>query len=120
MNLLGTAVRHSTFGEGTILDQSGNYIVVGFAEGKKEFLYPNVFSKHITAVDPQMAALIKADVVQYEASEATVLENERQQRIATQNARRETMQAAAAAVKSRSKKKPAKPAPKPPEEPVQS
>jgi hypothetical protein len=116
MNLLGTVIRHETFGEGTILDHSGNYLVIAFAQGKKEFLYPSAFSKHITAVDPAIAESIKAEVAIYEASEAAISEKERLQRIATQNARREAIQKAATAVKSR-KKKPVKPVAKAAEEP---
>lgn len=116
MNLVGAAIKHTAFGDGTILDHTGNYLVIAFAQGKKEFLYPHAFSKYITANDPKIAASIKADVAKYEASEAAILENERQQRIAAQNARREAIQKAATAVKP-AKKRAAKPAPKTPEEP---
>ncbi len=104
MNLLGTVVRHAAFGEGTILDHSGNYLVIAFAQGKKEFLYPNAFSKHITAVDPKIAASIKVEVEKYEASEAAILENERLQRNAVQNARREAIQKAATAATPKKKR----------------
>lgn len=99
MNILGAAVRHSGFGEGTILDQSDTYLVVAFAQGNKEFLYPNAFAKHITAVDPEIAAQIKAEVAIYEASEAAIQENKRLQRIAANNTRREAVLKAATAKK---------------------
>lgn len=107
MNLLGTVIKHSAFGEGTILDHSGNYLVISFAQGKKEFVYPNAFSKHISAVDPEIAAFIKSEVAVYEASEAAMAENQRLQRIAADNKRREAMQKAATAKKP-SKKRSAK------------
>ncbi len=102
MNLQGAAVRHSGFGDGTILDHTGNYLVIAFAQGKKEFLYPNAFSKHIQAVDPEIAAFINAEVAQYEASEDAIQKNKQLERIAADNLRREAMLKAAAA------KKPAK------------
>jgi hypothetical protein len=116
MNLLGAAVRHATFGEGTVLDQTGNYLVISFAEGKKQFLFPNAFSKHITAVDPKIAVSIKTEVAKYEASEVAILEQNRLQRIAAQYAQRDAMMKAAAAAKPL-KKKAAKPAVKAAEEP---
>jgi hypothetical protein len=117
MNLLGTVVRHAAFGEGTVLEHSGNYLVIAFAQGKKEFLYPNAFSKHIVAVDPKIAASIKTEVEKYEASEAAISEKERLQRIAAQYARREALQQAATAKKTPKKKKVAKPVAKVSEEP---
>jgi hypothetical protein len=101
MNLLGTVITHSAFGKGTILEHTGNYLVISFAQGQKEFLYPNAFSKHISAVDPEIAALIKTEVAVYEASEVAILENKRQEMVAQQYRRREALQKAAA-------KKPAK------------
>lgn len=102
MNLLGATVNHTGFGEGTVLDHTGNYLTIAFAQGKKEFLYPNAFSKHIKAVDPEIAALVNAEVAIYEASEDAILENKRQQLIAASNTRRDALQKASTA------KKPAK------------
>ncbi len=102
MNLLGTVITHSAFGEGTILEHTGNYLVISFAQGQKEFLYPNAFSKHISAVDPEVADFIKTEVAVYEASEVAILENKRQEMIAQQYKRREALQ------KATTTKKPAK------------
>lgn len=117
MNLLGTVIKHASFGEGTILDHSGNYLVVAFADGNKQFLYPSAFAKHITAVDPAIAASIQDDVAAYEVSQAAIAEKERLQRIDSQNARKEAIQKAATAVKPK-KKKAAKPVAKVAEEPA--
>lgn len=105
MNLLGAFVRHATFGEGTILSQSGNYLDIAFADGKKEFLYPKVFSKYITAVDPKIAVFLKAEVTKFEATEAAISESNRLQRTAEQAAHRDAVQKASAKPK---KKAPAK------------
>lgn len=104
MNLNGAIVKHATFGEGTILDLTSNYLSIGFAEGKKTFLYPAAFCKHITAVDPEIAAFIKTEVAAYQTSAATISENIRLQRINMQNARKDTLQKAAATPKARKKK----------------
>lgn len=113
MNLLGASVRHATFGEGTILSQSGNYLHITFADGKKEFLYPNVFSKYITAVDPKIAAFVKAEVAKYEATEAAISESNRLQRIAKLAAHKDALQKASTKAKPQ-KKKPVKPMAKEP------
>ncbi len=99
MNLLGTVITHSAFGKGTILEHTGNYLVISFAQGQKEFLYPNAFSKHISAVDPEVAAFIKTEVAVYEASEVAILENKRQEMVAQQYRLREALQKARAAKK---------------------
>ena len=112
MNLNGAAVRHVTFGEGTILDHTGSYLFIDFAEGRKEFPYPGAFCKHIKAIDPTIAALIEADVVAYQSSEDAIMENNRLQMAA---ARKDSFMKAASPAKG-AKKKAAKPKSKPAEE----
>ena len=42
---VGTAVKHKTFGEGTVvwMDKAKKYIRVKFAAGEKEFIFPDAF-----------------------------------------------------------------------------
>lgn len=51
MQLVGEKVTHKVFGSGTIINQSKTVITVLFAEGQKQFSYPNseTFTKFLTA-----------------------------------------------------------------------
>lgn len=51
MHLLGKAIKHKTFGEGTITAISDNIIAVSFPRGEKKFLYPDAFEQFLKARD---------------------------------------------------------------------
>ena len=44
-------VRHTAFGEGTIIENDGKYITVQFSAAKKKFVYPDLFEKFLTLAD---------------------------------------------------------------------
>lgn len=48
MQLIGQAVKHSTFGKGVVTDWDDNRITICFPEGEKRFIYPDAFSNFLT------------------------------------------------------------------------
>jgi len=56
-------VKHTAFGDGTVIAKSGQYITVQFAAAKKIFVYPDIFEKFLTLADGTVSDDIKADIV---------------------------------------------------------
>jgi hypothetical protein len=51
-------VIHKAFGEGTIIEHSGNYLVISFQTGEKKFIFPDAFKNFLTAKDTTITAQI--------------------------------------------------------------
>ncbi|QSX07223.1 hypothetical protein JYG23_07735 [Sedimentibacter sp. zth1] len=64
MNLINEKVNHNKFGEGQIIDQVNNHILIQFseAEGQKTFLYPDAFDHHLKLLNKAAKDSIKKDL----------------------------------------------------------
>lgn len=77
MDLNGQKVKHKTFGEGTIIEQTNEYLIVSFAQGNKRFVYPDAFSSFITALDPNIHTAVNKEIVEIEAEKLASLAAEK-------------------------------------------
>ena len=55
-------VKHKSFGDGTVIAKSGQYITVQFATTKKVFVYPDIFEKFLTPSDGTVSDEILEDI----------------------------------------------------------
>ena len=55
-------VKHKTFGDGTVISQSGKYMTVRFATAQKTFVYPDAFESFLTLADGTVSDEIKCDI----------------------------------------------------------
>ena len=55
MNLTNQIVIHKAFGEGTIIEHSGNYLTVSFQMGDKKFIFPDAFRNFLSAKDASIS-----------------------------------------------------------------
>ncbi|NMB26833.1 MAG: malate synthase, partial [Tissierellia bacterium] len=62
MNLVDKKVIHETFGKGSVVNYNDNYIKIDFESGAKRFVFPDVFGKYMTLVDPKAANLVKIKI----------------------------------------------------------
>ena len=58
MDIIGTKVKHASWGAGTIISLVNNYMEIEFSIGVKKLVYPDAFEKYIKADDPDMQAAI--------------------------------------------------------------
>lgn len=67
MNVLDKIVEHAIFGTGKITQQEESTLTVIFPEpyGKKKFLYPNVFAKHLTFCDAALLPKIEEELLSH-------------------------------------------------------
>ena len=96
--MLGIKVKHKFFGEGTIIEISGDYVVVEFPAKTSKFNYPDAFENFITAVDPEIQQKI-IDVINTEKAAAE------EKRLAEEAARKAAEEERRAAVVHTPKKK---------------
>lgn len=66
MNLLGHKVMHNQFGEGEVIQHSGDYITVLFGMGEKSFKYPGAFIGFLSIDDALIKAEIMKDISDFE------------------------------------------------------
>lgn len=52
-NLIGQAIRHTSFGKGIVTDLTDQRITVCFSRGDKNFIYPDAFASFLTLKDPR-------------------------------------------------------------------
>ena len=62
MDLIGCEVIHKSFGNGSVVDQSDEYITIKFMIGIKKFLYPDVFENFMTITNLQMQEKLNAEI----------------------------------------------------------
>ncbi len=62
VSLIGKAVRHKKFGQGTVVKQNEKNITATFPVGEKEFVYPDAFECFLTADDEQVRTEIRAEI----------------------------------------------------------
>lgn len=96
MQLIKQKVVHKAFGEGTIIDQSGENIIVKFSDRESKFIFPDAFIKFIKCTDQTLQAEIELAYEEKvkkarEASERKQLERE-QIRIQAEKLKRGTTQ----------------------------
>ncbi|HLR21140.1 MAG TPA: hypothetical protein VK087_03965 [Tissierellaceae bacterium] len=82
MNLINEKVIHDTFGEGSIVDQSKDYLEVNFKSGSKRFVFPDVFANYMSLVDGEIANLVNKEVDKMKKErKKEALQLEREQKI---------------------------------------
>ena len=86
MNLIGKKVKHSKFGNGSIIEQTDNIVSVKFASESdaKKFQYPTCFKSFLTLMDINIDAQIAHGIAEREEAERQ--EKERQANAAAQKA----------------------------------
>lgn len=52
--MIGYKVHHNNFGDGTIIDRSGNLLTVDFNGNKKKFIYPDAFEKFLKSANHEL------------------------------------------------------------------
>ena len=62
MDLINIKVRHKLLGEGIIVANENEYIIVKFKNDKKKFRYPNAFDKYLTAESIDIDQSIKKEI----------------------------------------------------------
>ena len=73
------AVKHKSFGNGTIIAQNGKYITVKFDSTQKVFVYPDIFEKFLTLSDGTVSEEILADIKAANDEKQAVLNNIREE-----------------------------------------
>ncbi len=65
MNVLNATVKHAIFGTGKIMQQEENILTVAFPKpyGKKKFLYPNAFAKHLKLCDAALRSEMEQELI---------------------------------------------------------
>ena len=48
MNLIGQAIRHNNYGKGVVIDMSPGNLTVCFADGDREFSFPDELGNTLT------------------------------------------------------------------------
>ena len=104
LNFIGIKVKHKAFGEGKVIDYSSNYLVISFAQGDKKFIYPDAFKTFITAVDPEVDALIKKEIADAEDAKVTATKAEKQRESTAEAASIEVAKRTVTVYKTRSAK----------------
>lgn len=69
MNVLNITVTHNKFGTGEITQQEDSILTVVFPKpyGKKKFLYPNAFVKHLSFCDEKLQSEMEQELVSHRA-----------------------------------------------------
>lgn len=62
MDLLGREVIHKSFGNGSVIEQSDEYITIKFLIGIKKFLYPDAFENFLSITNLQIQEKINAEI----------------------------------------------------------
>lgn len=78
MNVIGEKVIHSSFGEGTITDQTNGLITISFPIGDKKFIYPDAFKSFISIEDTKIKAAIDKEIQEAEAKKVDLLNQTKQ------------------------------------------
>lgn len=60
--MVGCKVFHNIFGDGTIIDKSGNLLTVNFNGDKKKFVYPDAFEKFLRSADHKLMLQVNRDL----------------------------------------------------------
>ena len=93
MDIIGTKVKHKSFGEGeiTLFDEANKRVTVRFCNGEQELGYPVCFEKHLEIYDANIRAEILDKIEQEKQTKLQEQEAEeikRQERIKTQEVER--------------------------------
>ncbi len=62
MNLVDKKVLHGTFGKGNIVSCNEEYVKVQFEEGKKKFVFPDVFGEFMSLTDTKASDLVQQKI----------------------------------------------------------
>lgn len=62
MNLIGIEVIHKSFGNGSVVEESDEYITIKFLIGIKKFLYPDAFENFLSITNLQIQEKINTEI----------------------------------------------------------
>ena len=67
MDVLNATVTHNIFGTGKITQQEESVLTIVFSKpyGKKRFLYPNAFAKHLTFCDTELRPEMEQELLSH-------------------------------------------------------
>lgn len=72
-------VVHKTFGEGTVTEQSGNYITVKFASAEKKFVYPDAFERFLSLSGGAVSSEIEADLERSKKAKQDIIDKKNEE-----------------------------------------
>lgn len=81
MILENLAVRHKSFGEGTVIAKNGQYFTVKFDKVEKTFVYPDIFEKFLTLADGSVSEEILNDLSVAKAKKQQILDKKAEENI---------------------------------------
>ena len=81
MILENLSVRHKSFGEGTVVSTSGQYITVKFEKMEKVFVYPDIFEKFLTLSDGTVSTEILEDLAVAKAKKQRIIDKKAEENI---------------------------------------
>jgi hypothetical protein len=91
MDLVNQIVIHKYFGDGKIIEQSGNYLTIIFDIGEKKFNFPDSFKDFLRAKDKTIDEQIRIFLMKFEEEQKRVnAEKEHMQRLQRQKATAQT------------------------------
>ena len=74
-------VLHKSFGKGTIVEKTGQYITVKFDSAQKIFVYPDIFEKFLTLADGTVTEEIIEDLKAAKAAKQKVIDSKVEENI---------------------------------------
>jgi hypothetical protein len=60
--MIGQKVKHNVFGEGKVIRQDGDYVIVSFKNEEKRFKYPEAFKKFLVLSNDELMANIQTEI----------------------------------------------------------
>ena len=63
MNLKNQQVLHKAFGNGTVIEQSGDYITVQFVNAAKKFVSPDAFMAFLKCEDTTLQSELESEYI---------------------------------------------------------
>lgn len=78
MNLMNRRIKHSSWGNGTVIEQKDNYIKIEFLIGEKQFIYPDAFEKFLKCEDAAIQGQIEHEIMHKKQQE--ILRQQERQR----------------------------------------
>lgn len=80
MDILGQKVTHTSFGTGTVTEQTGSTLTVRFADVEKKFLYPAAFQTFLSLTDEEKQSALRKEAVTHDREEEKERLKQRQER----------------------------------------
>lgn len=84
IDLLGHTIRHKTWGDGKVVDQSPTYIKIEFEIGVKTFQYPDAFEKFLDCAELNMQKAVLAELSAKKEQETKQIQSQIQNRMVNQ------------------------------------